>query len=146
LDLYRLAVEMADRLSARRANANSFFLALQTALTAVLATVAGGSLIDRNDTVLAAAALAGAVTALAWWMLLRSYRDLNRAKYAVINRIEEEHLSLRLFTDEWAELQRRVERPRRWKGRYAELGDAERVVPIVFLSLYLGLTAYLLLR
>lgn len=137
---------MADRVSARRATANSFFLTLQTALTAVLAAFAGGKAADRNDVVLAAAALAGAVTAFAWWMLLRSYRDLNRAKYLVINRIELEHLPLSLFADEWEELQRRPEKPRRWKGRYAELGDAERVVPLVFLVLYLVLAGYILLR
>ncbi|MGW1594955.1 RipA family octameric membrane protein [Streptomyces sp. NPDC002343] len=36
LDLYKLAVEMADRVSARRGTANAFFLSVQTALVTVL--------------------------------------------------------------------------------------------------------------
>jgi hypothetical protein len=35
LELYKTAVEMADRTSARRAGANSFFLTLNTALAAI---------------------------------------------------------------------------------------------------------------
>lgn len=39
LDLYKLAVEMADRTSARRAGANSFFLTLHAALAAFVGVV-----------------------------------------------------------------------------------------------------------
>src|ERR1700693_4560599 len=39
LELYKTAVEMADRTSARRAGANSFFLTLNTALAAVVGIV-----------------------------------------------------------------------------------------------------------
>ena len=37
LDIYRLAVEMVDRVSARRTTANNFFLALHGSLAAVVA-------------------------------------------------------------------------------------------------------------
>jgi hypothetical protein len=36
LDLYRLAVGMADRVSAQRATANGFFLTMRTGLAALL--------------------------------------------------------------------------------------------------------------
>jgi hypothetical protein len=36
LELYKLAVEMADRVSSRRGMANSFFLTVQTAMVTVL--------------------------------------------------------------------------------------------------------------
>ena len=36
LELYKLAVEMADRVSARRALANTFFLTVNTGLAALL--------------------------------------------------------------------------------------------------------------
>ena len=35
LDIYKLAVEMADRVSSRRATANAFFLTVNTGLVAV---------------------------------------------------------------------------------------------------------------
>src|SRR3954467_4119797 len=78
LDLYKLAVEMADRMSARRGVANSFFLTVNTGLTALL----GGS--DLRWYV----ALAGIVLCVTWWALLRSYRSLNAAKFDVILAME----------------------------------------------------------
>jgi hypothetical protein len=36
LDLYKMAVEMADRVSARRSTANAFFLTAEAALVAVI--------------------------------------------------------------------------------------------------------------
>jgi hypothetical protein len=72
-ELYRLAVEMADRISARRGIANSFFL---TASTGVVALLASG-------TVRWSLAVAGIVVSVAWWSLLKSYRDLNIAKFEI---------------------------------------------------------------
>src|SRR4051794_34978490 len=74
LELYKLAVEMADRISARRALANTFFLTVNTGLAALL----GGKELRWY------VAVAGLVFALAWWWLLQTYRKLNRAKFEVI--------------------------------------------------------------
>src|SRR5918995_6847152 len=76
LELYKLAVEMADRVSARRATANAFFLTVSTAL---LAFVSSGSL-----NMLWLVALAGIALSGTWWILLKSYRGLNAAKFGVI--------------------------------------------------------------
>lgn len=54
--------------------------------------------------------------AVVWWLHLRSYRDANRAKSAVINKIETEYLTVHPFTDEWAHLRpegQRLEPPLR---------------------------------
>ena len=90
LVVYSLAVEMADRVSARRASANSFFLTLQTGLVAGLALFAtrvsdNGDQAAPDRFVLVVAAFAGVLLAGAWWLLLRSYRKLNAAKFTVIN-------------------------------------------------------------
>src|SRR5262245_25094514 len=88
LELYKLSVEMADRVSSRRATANSFFLTLQSGLAAglgVFARVGSSSVPAELDPfILTLAATAGILLAGSWWLLLRSYRDLNRAKFAVI--------------------------------------------------------------
>jgi hypothetical protein len=128
LDLYKLAVEMADRVSARRTTANSFFLAVQTALVAVL----GVDGIDDN-----AVATAGLVLAGAWWLLLRSYRKLNSAKFAVIGEMEKA-IPVAIFGEEWRKL--KGEDPavkQRLRDRYAELSLVEQVVPAVFAAVYL---------
>ncbi|MET9864968.1 hypothetical protein ABZZ16_01965 [Streptomyces sp. NPDC006386] len=138
LDLYKLAVEMADRVSARRGSANAFFLSVQTALV----TVVGFGIPKLSESpwwVSLAVAIAGITLSAAWWMQLRSYRDLNTAKFKVINKVEE-RLPIRIFADEWESLKR--DPIPRWRKRYAELGTSERVVPLVFsvahLTLFVG--------
>ncbi|WP_030061335.1 RipA family octameric membrane protein [Streptomyces novaecaesareae] len=129
LELYKLAVEMADRVSARRGTANTYFLSVQTALV----TLIGFGIPKLSESpwwVPTAVALAGLTLSGAWWMQLRSYRDLNAAKFTVINGLEEQ-LAARIYTDEWDTL-RNASRSGRWRKHYTELGTTERAVPIVF--------------
>jgi hypothetical protein len=125
LDLYKVAVEMADRVSARRATANAFFLTVNTAL---LAFVSSGSL-----SVLWLVSLAGIALSGTWWMLLKSYRELNVAKFEVITEMEN-HLEVKVFEDEWKRL--KESRQDGWPGKYAEFGTVERFVPFIFAALY----------
>jgi hypothetical protein len=125
LELYKLAVEMADRVSARRATANAFFLTVNTVL---LAFVSSGSL-----NVLWPVSLAGIALSGTWWVLLKSYRELNKAKFQVITEMEN-NLEARVFGDEWKRL--KENRPQGWRGRYAEFGTVERLVPLIFAALY----------
>jgi hypothetical protein len=143
LDIYKLSVEMADRVSARRATANTFFLALNGALATVVAILnpgtgprpgATGAPVDRLTVVLVS--VVGALLALAWWALLRSYRDLNAAKFRIIQEMETK-LSFAPFTGEWQVLKDSNSPIKRWRNRYAELGWVERVVPMVFGVVYL---------
>jgi hypothetical protein len=125
LELYKLAVEMADRVSARRATANAFFLTVNTAL---LAFVSSGSL-----NVLWLVAWAGIALSATWWVLLQSYRELNAAKCDVITEMEN-NLDVKVFGDEWKRLKEK--RQEGWRGRYAEFGMVERFVPLIFAALY----------
>ncbi|MEV5145563.1 hypothetical protein AB0L14_14245 [Streptomyces sp. NPDC052727] len=132
LDLYKLAVEMADRVSARRGSANAFFLSVQTTLISIIA-LTYERLEKAHQCVFLALSFAGITLSASWWLQLRSYRDLNSAKFTVINKIEEK-LPLKLFKDEWETLKRDPLPPLR--KRYAELGYVERVIPGVFALLY----------
>ncbi|MCX4562160.1 hypothetical protein OHA02_39020 [Streptomyces phaeochromogenes] len=141
LDLYKLAVEMADRVSARRGSANAFFLSVQSTLV----TVVGFGIPKLSESpwwVSLAVTLAGCTLSATWWMQLRSYRILNKAKFTVINRLEED-IPVKIFTAEWEALKGDPASNRR--KRYAELGTSERVVPLVFavahLILFLGTLA-----
>jgi hypothetical protein len=144
LQLYLNSVEMADRVSSRRGTANSFFLAVQSGLTAV-AAIGTGKSPELLDDFWAVSLLVGVGLMISgtWWMLLRSYRDLNRAKFVVINEIERIHLPVQPFTDEWTELKK--DPVGGWRGRYAEFTTVERVVPCLFAIAYLtiGLRALL---
>lgn len=144
LELYRLAVEQADRISARRGSANSYFLTLHTGLATVTGILAAVGETARTGTVvvqdvaLLATALVGLLLSATWWLLLRSYRDLNTAKFKVITEIEVAHLPIRIFEREWQYLRTADGLPW-WKGRYAELGFIERVVPALFMAIYVTL-------
>jgi len=132
LELYRLAVEMADRVSARRGTANSFFLAVHAAvITAVAALLPdrAGTPQPLDSTLITSAGMTLAAT---WWLLLRSYRHLNSAKFNVILKMES-RLPVGAFGDEWQSLKKD---PIGWRKGYAELGEVERIVPIVFFVLY----------
>jgi hypothetical protein len=140
LDIYKQAVEMADRVSARRALANAFFLTVNTTLVAVV----GLSTTQPDSAVrFTSVCLAGVAVAVCWWLLLRAYRRLNSAKFAVINKIEDEYLPVKPYVDEWKELMPDddVSATRRAKlGKaFRELGGVERTVPVVFGLLYIAL-------
>lgn len=78
LDLYKVAVEQVDRISGRRATANSYFLTINTGLAAFVgllaaATDAGSQDLPKPDGVaLLATAGVGAILSLTWWLLVRS--------------------------------------------------------------------------
>ncbi len=78
----------------------------------------------------------GLVLALTWWLLLRSYRHLNTAKFEVIQEIEE-RLPASPFQDEWNAL--KPEAGKRFHQRYVELGLLERFVPMVFAGIFIAI-------
>lgn len=132
VDLYKLGAELADRVSARRSTANAFFLTAQSALITVVTLVLGN---QRPDTPVKVAVVAvGVLLSVAWWLQLRSYRDLNSAKFDVLTGIEKQ-LPVALFGQEQQRLKK--DPVRRWRGRYAELGTSERTIPWLFAVLWM---------
>lgn len=139
MEAYKLAVEMADRVSARRAIANAFFLTVNTTLVAVVGLRPLG---DQSAWSSVAVCGAGVVVAACWWFLLQNYRRLNEAKFVVINRIEDEYLAVKVFKDEWTALggdDPPAGRAGRINAGLKQLGGVERIVPAVFGLLYLVL-------
>lgn len=153
LDIYKTAVDLADRWTSRRAGANTFFLTLNTALAAIIGIVSSarrppphGSLPTFDGLGLVLTAVAGIVLAVVWWGLLRYYRRLSKAKWDVINELEE-RLPVHPFTDEWAKLHPNetasaVAAKRTWLERlqlrveHREATVVEQIVPWVFIVIY----------
>ncbi|WP_199830882.1 hypothetical protein [Streptomyces sp. NBRC 110028] len=128
---YTLAVEMADRVSARRGAANSFFLGIQTTLLAAVG-LADSTVHNISWYAALSVTLTGCTISAFWWLQLRSYQLLNQAKFEVINKLEEQ-LPAKIYTDEWTSL-KQVRRSRRF--RYLELGTTERFVPLLLAALH----------
>lgn len=127
---------MADRVSARRSTANAFFLTVNTTLVAVVGLIDQAVVPGLLSLVVC---VAGIAVAVCWWFLLKNYRRLNEAKFTVINQIEAEHLPVTPFRDEWALLgsaDAPSGRTAKVKVGLRQLGNVERIVPLVFALLY----------
>src|SRR5215203_3833851 len=130
LELYKLAVEMADRVSARRASLTTLPLTANTALFAILST-------RSAERVFWLVALGGIIISLSRWLLLSSYRQLTHARYQVIAEMEKS-LEVQIFHEEFKKLGEQRARMR-WVylvWRYGPLGVVERLVPLCFVALY----------
>lgn len=128
-DQYKLAVEMADRVSARRMQANTFFLAVNTGVLTVFANLVKDKVISGFVGALPIVALLA--LCYVWWRIVRSYRQLNSGKYDVILAIED-LLPLAPYAAEWVALGQGKE-----PKRYLPLTHIEHWVPILFGFLYL---------
>lgn len=127
LEQYKLYVEMADRISQRRGAANTFFLTFNTAVVGALA----GLYEKLPLRVSVALFLAAAVLAVTWMVLLRSYRNLNSAKFKVIGLVEERLPAGLYYSAEWVALGEGKQ-----PSKYIPLSVIETVVPCVFLMIY----------
>ena len=131
---YSLYVEMADRISARRHSANSYFLtvnSLLVALSGFLASQLDGEHWTRDSSAVLIP-LAGIVLCFVWYYLIRSYRQLNTAKFKVVHEIES-LLPLAPYDAEWEALERGENRAVYWPFTHVE-----KWVPFVFGTLYVG--------
>lgn len=128
LEVFKLLVEMADRVSQRRQAANSFYLSVNAAIvgaTAYLATLKPGWL---SGSVISAA---GLLVCVVWSWNITSYKTLNSAKWAVINDLERS-LPAQPFHSEWSLLD-----PGRKGSRHTPFHRVEKLVPIIFAAVHL---------
>ena len=83
---YKLYVEMADRISARRMLANSFFLGIHTALITAFTVLLKEKILSATLIGLSPF-FAVIVLCYVWWRIVHSYRQLNSGKFKVIHSI-----------------------------------------------------------
>lgn len=89
-ELYKLMVTSSEALVGRRQGVNTFFLTINGALlTATGLILSSGGEVRLRAASLAVLTLTGAVLSQAWRSLIRSFGQLNKGKFAVINRIEQ---------------------------------------------------------
>ena len=90
LEQYKLCVEMADKISSRRSTANSFFLSVNTLLITAIGILSrlGSSFATFSSLWGVMTSIAGILFCWTWLVTIQRYRDLNDAKFNVINAIE----------------------------------------------------------
>lgn len=90
---WQTCVEMANSVSQRRDTMNNIFITLNTAIMATFAMLSG----MKSIVIL----FAGIVVCCIWIMFIKYYRQLNTAKFEIINKIEKD-LPIQAFNEEWA--------------------------------------------
>ena len=130
LDQYKLYVEMADRVSSRRQNANTFALSINTALVALIGYVQTQDSMALKEGLFWCVAVAGLILNFAWYRMVRSYRDLNTAKFLVIHEIEK-RLVISPYDAEWEAVGRGKD-----KELYLPFTHIEIWIPWLFFALH----------
>jgi hypothetical protein len=98
---YKIFVEMADRISARRSLANSFFLTLHTVLISVAGfTYEKGPKIE-NFAINIFPLIFVLALCYVWLRVIESYKHLNEAKYKVIGEYERSLPTSPYWEAEW---------------------------------------------
>lgn len=137
LEQYKIYVEMADRVSARRGAANTLFLSLNTAVVTAIGVLWQDP--PRTAPWLATPVLLALLVQCAgWFWTLRSYRQLNAAKYAVVGALERRLPASPYWSAEWAALGEG-----RDPARYWPLSHVEQNIPGFFAAVYV--TGFVLL-
>ena len=134
LEIYKLHAELADRVSQRREGANRLFVSLLTGTLIFLAALLRyGAETIPVGAVVTAIGIFGISLAVAWYVIIRSYRQLNSGKFAALHELEEK-LAYPFFKREWELLEEGKSISRYWK-----LTVVETFLPLIFALLYLAL-------
>lgn len=119
---WQTCVEMANAVSERRDTMNNLFVTLNLAIIAAISYM--------WDIKTIGLLIAGIVVCIVWTLFIRNFRELNRAKFEVINAIEQQ-LPVKAFCNEWQYLKK--------TKKYIEGTKLEKSLPISFSILYLGI-------
>lgn len=123
---YKQYVASAEKNSDRRAAANNYLLTVNAVLVTLYGLAAASGL---NAAWAVLVAVAGFLVAFTWYRIIKSYRDLNTVKFAVIHELEQ-RLPAALYAYEWY-------KAGVGKGKeYRPLSHVERWIPGIFMVLY----------
>lgn len=129
---YKSFVDSASKVSERRNSTNTFFLTLHTFLVSVLGIGYDNLGNLKSPFLILPPILAVLVLCYVWWRIIKSYRQLNEAKYKVIGEYERHLPSSPYWNAEWESLGRGKD-----PKLYTPLTDLENWVPIIFATIYI---------
>lgn len=126
LEQYKLYAELANEISKRRDQTNNFYISLSSALIALFSLIVVKLGSDYTNFIVLLPLL-GLLICFTWYIHIKSYKQLNSAKFKVINKLEKQ-LPYAGFTEEWDILQ---------KNNYRQLTEIESYTPIIIGCVYL---------
>lgn len=114
---------MADRISERRVTVNNLFITLNSIILALSTIIPEKSELSIS--------IVGVIISLIWIANINSYKNLNTAKFKVINELEKQ-LPAQPFNYEWFLVGKGQD-----KKKYKKLTQIEKNIPIIFIIIYL---------
>lgn len=120
-------VESAEKVSDRRANANSFFISLNTLIATIVGYASSQDKLSVEFMVLLMSV--GLLSSILWYRLIISYRQLNAAKFQIIQNLEKD-LPIQLYEVEWEILKTKD------KTKFITFTGIEKFVPVIFSLLF----------
>ena len=135
LEQYKLYVQSAENVSARRVASSRYLLTLNAALIALYG-LQSANFGQGYWTLLIP--VIGIPVSLLWYLIIESHADLNRIKFSVIHELEQ-HLPTAMYKHEWHLAE---------EGRgktYRAVTTIERWIPILFSVLHVVLAVMIIL-
>lgn len=130
LEQYRIYLHIFNSTSDRSQKANEFFLGLNTAIIGILGYVET-KVLPHGTMIFILIPFVGISVSYAWYRIINSYSQLNRAKFKVMHSIEQK-IPLALFETEWEILGRG-----RDAKKYVHFSKIEKDIPLTFIALYI---------
>lgn len=128
LEQYKLFIQMADKISDRRATANSFYLSLNSFLLTILGILPQlkSNIIEFTLLWIIIVSAGGIVFCISWIRIIETYKRLNSAKFKVILAIEG-NLPAKMYSAEKNHLKAMM---------HSTLSSNEKFIPIIIIALY----------
>lgn len=129
LTQWQTCVEMANSISQRRDAMNNLFTTLNIALTATI------SFVWDIKTIIVSAV--GVVFCMVWILLINNYKQLNKEKFNIINKLERQ-LPAKPFNEEWLNLKN--------NKKYKNGTSIEYIMPTIFIVAYIVISIVLFVK
>ena len=135
---YKIYIEGVEKTSDRRQHANNYFISINTALISLIGLSFQIKIFENLAWIKSILAFVGIIICVIFWFLIRSYKQLNTGKFAVIQEIEK-HLPLALYKYEWEVLGEGKD-----NKKYYPFSHIELIIPWVFGIIYALIGLYFL--
>lgn len=123
LEQYKLYVQSAENVSARRVASSRYLLTLNAALIALYGVQSAG--FGQSSWMTLPIPVIGIFVSLLWYWIIKSHADLNRVKFDVIHELER-YLPAAMYKYEW-------QLAEEGKGKtYRAVTNIERWIPALF--------------
>ena len=123
LELYKIMVDSANKVTEWRQKSNEFFLAINSALIAT-----STYLFDIYQTPTAPGIAAfGIILSVIWYESVKSYSKLSSAKWKVVSEMEQREFKYPIF-----QMERKYYKEARRRGN----ASVEKMVPLLFIVMY----------